>query len=193
MAPVRRWTVASSMSGVKRSRRASEPEIGRLLVGDVLGERPGKAVILAGRVRQALRPRPAEAEVAGLLLQVGGEARLADARIAEDEDDPAAAGPPGVDEELLEVGPIGRPADEQAGRSRPDEPVEALATEPVDADRSGPAADRPLADDVRLEAIPRCSLGRLVDEDLAGLGQLLEADRGHHRLARHGDVTYPGQ
>ena len=61
------------------------------LVGQALGEGPGEAVRLAGRVRQVLDPRPGESELARLLLEVGHEPGLADAGVADDDDDVSMA------------------------------------------------------------------------------------------------------
>ena len=165
------------------------PRVGPRLVGQALGERPGEAIRLAGRVRQVLHPRPGEAELARLLLEVRHESGLADARVADHDHDVAVARGAGLLEGRSQAGTIRGPADEQPLPGGTDESMQPRATQAADPDRRGPPADAPLAHDLDVETVPGGAHARFVQERFARLGQLLETHRGGDRLARHREVA----
>ncbi len=185
-----RETAPSGLVHIGGEQQASgeRARVGTLLIGDPLGEHPGEGVILARRVRQVLGPRPGKTQAAGLLLDVGGQTRLADAGFADEQDDAASTGPAGRFQGLPEAFAVRCPPDEQARPGAPHQAVKALAAEPMDPDRHGPAADRVLAHDVDLQALAGGPERRVVEQDLAGLGQLLEAHRGRHGVAGDHEV-----
>ena len=171
---------------IRREQEAAShrPRVGSVLFGDSLGEGACPAVWLASAVRDVVDPRPGVAGGAGVVRQIGHQPRLADAGLAFD--DERAAGP-APDEHLAQSSALGVPTDEPPDGWAPR--LEAgLPEEPRDPDRPRLAAQDLGPAILDLEALPRGPHGRLVEKDLARLGQRLDpGSRGHCR-ARQGPV-----
>ena len=158
-----------------------------VLVGDRLGQRSAEAVRLAGTVRDVVDPRAAEAGIRCVGREVRHEARLAHAGLALD-DDGRAAVRPHRGQDRPEAGPFGVAADDRPDRRRPPGLEAGFAEEAGDPDRARLAAQELRPAILDLEALPGRAKGRLVEEDLAGLGNALNAGGRRYRRPGQGPV-----
>ena len=154
-------------------------------VGDHLGERPAEPVRLALRRTRRCRPRSRRDPAApGVALEIRQQPRLADAGLAlDDRDRRRGDRPRGASSDGPQPVPLRDPADEPPARRLPRlEPR--LAEQPADPDRPALAAEHPLAEILDRQPLAGRPAGRLVEEDLARLGEALDPGGGRDRRAR---------
>ncbi len=177
-----------ALDTVEERRDPASGLLGRVFVGDRghsadgLCDRPVGDALAVGETASPQDERP----IADLVEDLQDEARLPDARLAKDGDQPAGPFGDRSLERIDDRSQLGVSADHRGIQS----PGVGLRSgddliEPIRRDRFGLSLRIDRIDGLRHDCVTDESIGRLADQDLAGSGRLLQPGRGVHRVAGH--------